>query len=544
MPRRAAIVCVLALAAAGCGDDAPAPVELVFVTPAEGGFVTGAVTVRVAADDPARVAALELRAGGQMFARLYAPPFEAPLDTSVHPDGALTLEAVAVPVGGGPAVTAAVSVAVDNTAPLLIVVDPAEGGRRFVEDGALAVRAVVADGSGVARLEVRAAGDLEATRTLDAPGAEVTVEIPWAELLPDGVAAPRDVALTVTAVDAVGRESEIARTVTARSRLLWSFDTLGRVTRPPLAAADGTVWVGSEVGAVIHLSAGGAELCRYAGSAGEPVVSSPAAGPGLVLFGTTTTLRALNDGCGVAWAYATPGVYYATPAWDAAAGRLYAAAFGGTLHAISPGGAQQWAVPVGAASAEIESSPIVDPADGSIYVGSFDYRLHAFTSAGAERWSHPTGREIYGDPVRWADRIVFASADRYLYAVGAADGALLWPIAFATDGPIRATPAVAQDGAVAVASQDGALYLVNADGTERWRFLTAGLDRGGPVIDLSGNVYVGDTDGVVHALGPDGALRWRFVTYDAIQAAGVLYGDVLYIGSHDRRLYALDTGPP
>lgn len=532
----------LAALLVACGGGSPPTLAVSFVTPQEGDFVTGAVLVRVTVDDPARVAAVELRAADERFARLFEPPFEAPFDTTGVADGALTLQAIVVPVDGSATVVTTVSVAVDNSPPLVVVVEPEADARRFIEDGDLHVRAVVADGSGVAEAEIRASAGAELTRQFLSPAAEITADFAWADLAPGGAPPAGPFTVSVRAVDAVGRETLVERAVTGRTRLRWAFDTLGRITRPPLVGADGTIWVGSESGALIHLSADGVELCRFAGNADEPVASAPAQGPGVVLFGTTAALRALDASCAVAWTYPVAGVYYSTPAHDTARSVLYAATYAGDLHALTPAGGNLWTVPVGAL--EVESSPVVDPVDGTVYIGSFDYRMYAFAPAGSVRWSVPTGREVYGDGVRQGDRLYFGSADRYLYAVSAGSGAAVWPIAFETDGPIRSTPAVAADGTVYVTSQDGNLYAVDATGVERWRLPAGGLDRAGPVVDAGGVVYVGDTAGELHAVGPDGVERWRFTTFGAIQSSGVLAASVLLVGSHDRRLYALDTGAP
>ena len=67
---------------------------------------------------------------------------------------------------------------------------------------------------------------------------------------------------------------------------------------------------------------------------------------------------------------------------------------------------------------------------------------------------------------------------------------------FATMNAITSTPAVGSDGAVYIGSTDGSLYAVNADGSPRWSFPTAGyIDNASPALGSNGAVCVGSSDG-------------------------------------------------
>jgi outer membrane protein assembly factor BamB len=64
---------------------------------------------------------------------------------------------------------------------------------------------------------------------------------------------------------------------------------------------------------------------------------------------------------------------------------------------------------------------------------------------------------------------------------------------------------------------------------------------GAPVVD-QGTIYFGAYDDNVYALNADdGTLRWTFKTNDPIVSSLALSGDILYAGSTDGSLYAIDT---
>lgn len=67
------------------------------------------------------------------------------------------------------------------------------------------------------------------------------------------------------------------------------------------------------------------------------------------------------------------------------------------------------------------------------------------------------------------------------------------------------------------------------------------LEMGGTAVDATGQwVVVGTRDGWLHALRPDGALAWEFKARGPFGATPLIEGGVVYAGSHDGNLYALE----
>jgi outer membrane protein assembly factor BamB len=213
---------------------------------------------------------------------------------------------------------------------------------------------------------------------------------------------------------------------------------------------------------------------------------------------------------------------------------------------------------VTAAGAAGAQSPMFrgDPSHSGVYAS-------AAPTLTALAWKFKTAGRVISTPAVVGDAIYVGSTDGSLYALNRADGSQRWK--FDTQGPIASSPAVA-GGLVYCSSVDGNVYAVDAaTGKVRWTFATKGERRftapgihgaiprtermpdpfdvflSSPVI--AGNVvYIGSGDQHIYALdAATGALRWSFATGDVVHASPAIADGVLYVGSWDRNLYALDA---
>ena len=126
----------------------------------------------------------------------------------------------------------------------------------------------------------------------------------------------------------------------------------------------------------------------------------------------------------------------------------------------------------------------------------------------AVRWKYETGSAVYSSAAISGNSVFFGSGDMNLYSLNKATGALQWK--FLTKGAVQSTPAV-WAGKVFIASSDGNLYAVNeSTGKLTWVFKTNGEQR----FDI-----------------------WDYYLLSHIVANGVLY-----FGSSDSCVYALDAG--
>jgi len=122
----------------------------------------------------------------------------------------------------------------------------------------------------------------------------------------------------------------------------------------------------------------------------------------------------------------------------------------------------------------------------------------------------------------------------------AASGELIWK--YKADNWIRTTPALAEDGTILFGSNDGVVYALNPDGTEKWRFETTGAIWRGPSIGDDGTAYVACGGGTLFAVTADGTERWRIDigAGDYVSSTPAIGADgTVYVGSEDGNLYAV-----
>jgi outer membrane protein assembly factor BamB len=74
----------------------------------------------------------------------------------------------------------------------------------------------------------------------------------------------------------------------------------------------------------------------------------------------------------------------------------------------------------------------------------------------------------------------------------------------------------------------------------RWEFATGGAVRSSPAVAGS-VVFVGSEDGRLYAVdAASGAKLWDFLTGDKITSSPAVVNGVVYVGSHDGNVYAIE----
>jgi outer membrane protein assembly factor BamB len=185
-------------------------------------------------------------------------------------------------------------------------------------------------------------------------------------------------------------------------------------------------------------------------------------------------------------------------------GTIYAAAFDGKLHALTPDGKEQWHFQAGS---EIKSSPAIAD-DGTIYFGARDRQFYAVTPAGKLKWKFATGGWVDSSPAIAADGTVyFGSWDRNFYALNP-DGSLKWK--FPVGGLVDSSPAIAADGTIFFGAHNKKFYALDPAGNPRWTFLTQAEITSSPAIGDDGSIYFSSTDGNLYRLTADGKEAWRY----------------------------------
>jgi len=353
----------------------------------------------------------------------------------------------------------------------------------------------------------------------------------------------------------------------ASGRQRWAARTGGPVPSTP-AVHDGRVHVVSYDGRLHTLDAAtGAPLWKFA-TAGERrfearglhgsqprtqtvadpydvYLSSPVVAQGLVVFGSGDGhVYALDAQSGaLRWKFRTGDVVHASPA--VADGTVFVGSWDGRFYALDLAtGAERWRFQAGLDplmhnQQGFQSSAAV--ADGVVYVGCRDSNLYALDAkTGAERWRFPTGQSwVVGSPAVAGGRVVFATSDSSLvHIVEAASGK---PIAEQQAlGYMFSSPTVAGD-TILVGVLNGTLQARDlATGAERWTFRTdASRANRGWVLTAEGRqnaawIFTSNWRESM-ALGFE-----RQSSVGSIFSTALVVGGVVYIGSADGRLYALE----
>jgi outer membrane protein assembly factor BamB len=182
---------------------------------------------------------------------------------------------------------------------------------------------------------------------------------------------------------------------------------------------------------------------------------------------------------------------------------------------------------------------------GILYAGNTGGAEYALNPNGRLRWIHRTGNSVWSSAGIAPDgSVYFGSLDLNLYGVDKR-GKLKWKRS--TVGFNTSSPAIGPNGTVYVGSFDEQLHALDPrTGMDRWTGTTNDHVYASPALG-EGSVYIASADGSVYAYDLRGVPRWRFDTGDTIRSSPVLgkaptgNGRILYVGSANGKLYALDS---
>jgi outer membrane protein assembly factor BamB len=310
--------------------------------------------------------------------------------------------------------------------------------------------------------------------------------------------------------------------------LRWRYHTDGRVISSP-ALAGGTVFVGS-TDRYLHAIDIGTGKMKWKFKTGGRIASSPAVSDGIVYFESYDgNFYAVDAAAGTQrWKFATKGE------------RRFSALH---LHGSLP-------------AAEVMpdpfdfylSSPVVS--NGRVYFGSGDGNVYALDAhSGALVWTFATGNVVHASPTIADGTLYIGSWDHYFYALDANSGTLKWKFKTGEDNDIHnqegiQSSAVVSGGLVYFGCRDSRLYALDAKtGKQVWAYNNDGNRVIGSPAVSHGTIYWATSDsGLFHAsdalTGKD-RFTLDFKHWPMFSSPAVA-GDMVYIGSHTGRLYAID----
>jgi len=347
----------------------------------------------------------------------------------------------------------------------------------------------------------------------------------------------------------------------------WKFKSQMPIASSP-AVADGTVFFVSSAGSLAALDAatgkpkwvfvaeferkfeaknlhGYRPAAQTIPDAWDVFTSSPAVASGKVYFGSGDgNVYAVDARSGILqWKFATRDVVHASPA--VVANTVFIGSWDGYLYALDADtGAQRWAFKSGEDPAihnqvGFQSSPAV--VDGTVYVGCRDAHVYALDAAtGRKKWDYPTSKSWVNGTPAVRDGVVYVgtSDSARFMALDAKSGRLRW--IFNARSYIFSSAALAGDLAY-VGSHNGKLYAIEAkSGKLAWEFQTeASKENRMKLLNADGSL---NQDAFAPVFGDFQDMYvdfYRFISIGAIMSSPAVDRGVVYVGSTDGSLYAI-----
>ena len=494
------------------------------------------------------------------------PPYAVQLDTTKLQDGDARVEATATD-DEGESHSATVQVCVDNSGPSLNVLAPADGASVGLEDAELKVRVRASNPAGVKSVVAHASvGGIVQRVSCKPPGAkELDCTLKPGELgLTLTSKSTSELALTITARDAWGREAQAQRKLKVSSRLLWRYYTGGSISWAAVPLKGGNVVVGNDAGAVHVVDSAGQKVCSWT----APPVSGKAegiatpitdGGAGTLFFASTQRVYGFNAAtCAATWSV-TKGLYFASqPAYDAAAGVVYIGSYGslstkGALLGLNAAdGKDVSSFGIAAINETVTGAPALSADGKTVYIGSSDFKLYAIDVSAApytQRWVYSTGAKIESRPLVSATRLFLGGMDKVMHAIDPVTGSKDPGFDFTAQAGFFSAPVLGQGGVLYAGSLDLNLYALDSSGKVKASYDTGRIMRSSPAIGPGGVVFAAKTQpGRLYALSPDLKLLWSIKPSasesDKSMGSPAVSGNTVYIGSTNGYLYALDATPP
>jgi outer membrane protein assembly factor BamB len=273
--------------------------------------------------------------------------------------------------------------------------------------------------------------------------------------------------------------------------------------------------------------------------------SSPAVANGKVYFGSGDgNVYAVDAQTGtLLWKFPTKDVVHSSPA--VANNTVYIGSWDSYLYAIdADSGQEKWSFKSGEDNTihnqvGFQSSPTV--VDGTVYIGCRDAHVYAIEAAsGRKKWDYPTSKSwVIGTPAVRDGLVYVGTSDSSRFmALDAKTGRLRFN--FKAGAYLFSSAALAGDLAY-VGDHNGRLYAIDAKtGKLAWEFQTEAskkdpmkaLNADGTLNQEAFAPLIGDFEDMYIDF-------YRFISIGAIVSSPVVDKGVVYFGSMDGNLYAL-----
>lgn len=317
----------------------------------------------------------------------------------------------------------------------------------------------------------------------------------------------------------------------SQPKLAWKFRTAGKLSAAPLYQ-HGQVFVGGQDGQVYALDTNkGAPRWRV--PVGGRVRGRMAADSGKVYVASSQgRIAALDQQTGrTLWDYQGSSAFLGDVCRQQ--DMLYAVDLQGGIHALeAQDGSLRWkrSIPGSAGSA-------VSATDELVYVSNAQGMVQALDAyTGDVRWQVHLQMSLRHAPLLYKGMLYLGGENRgkgYLIALDAYSGELLERKDL--DTPLHAAPVCDGDHLFLYAGRLQALRL--PDLSPAWEVSAPGGDCLWP--DGQGGILLGGEDGILRAFDAQGKERWNFLTTGALSAPPALADGLLFLCSEDGYVYGV-----
>jgi len=181
------------------------------------------------------------------------------------------------------------------------------------------------------------------------------------------------------------------------------------------------------------------------------------------------------------------------------------------------------------------SSPSAD--ETLVVFGSDDGNLYALDrTSGKEAWTRQTGGSIFAAPVLISNMAIVGNLKGSVVAVDMTNGEIRWT--YDVGSPVYA--AAASDGkSLFCSASNGTVYALDHGGRLKWKFSTKAILNATPLV-TDGVLFAGSMDRVLYALDVlTGREIWRYTAEGRIRVSPVLWGNILLVTSEDKYITML-----
>ncbi|MCE1247528.1 MAG: PQQ-binding-like beta-propeller repeat protein [Firmicutes bacterium] len=319
-------------------------------------------------------------------------------------------------------------------------------------------------------------------------------------------------------------------------KIKWSFENSRDFSMPPAVSPDGSHIFACDGYNVFCIDKSGHK--SWEKPLDSWTCSKPVVGPdsSYVVWDKGNQLRLFDKDGNEKWKTENEKPWHSSPIFGKD-GTVYVNNDDRHLYAIDPkDGSVKWKTKL-----EFKGSPRpVECSDGSIAMVDDQDQVYKIKD-GKILWDKKMPGRVNGPiSVGKDDSVYVTNEDGNLYALNP-DGSEKWTYTAGT--PLRKPPVEAPDGTLYLPTFTGnSLVALNPDGTKKWEYGFEGFAHAEPVLDKNGNIYIGSNDKNFYALNPDGSLKWKHQFSVMIDEPAVVGADgAVYVALLDKKVHCFMT---